>query len=271
MIKLNATLVRLFFTSCLEFFNYFLFRVSETRYRIGINRNYLLSLFIFFFLTTSVFSQNGKKIFNANCIACHTIGKGYLVGPDLKGVTTKHTEDWLLKWIKSSQSMVKSKDPQALALYNQNNQIVMPDQPFSDEQIKALLDFIKTGNGADAIANDNKGSDKKSASNNNGITGVEGNNNQPDNKIATSSTVINTTNESSQSENKSASISPNAVNNNADKADESRPSNPDKMFLFTGIIIVLVFFLAILITMVMVIKVLLTALGKKYEKELSEK
>src|ERR1035437_4279510 len=164
MIKLDATLVRLFFTSCLEFIYSFLFRTSKTRHRFGNNKHYILSCFILFFLTTSMFSQNGKKIFNANCVACHTIGKGHLVGPDLKGVTGKHTEDWLLKWIRSSQSMVKSKDPQALALYNQNNQIVMPDQPFSDGQIKALLDYIKTGNSTDAIANDNKGMDKKSVS-----------------------------------------------------------------------------------------------------------
>ena len=233
------------------------------------NKNLLLSFFFVFIIITSAYSQNGKKIFNANCVACHTIGKGPLVGPDLKGVTGKHTEDWLLKWVRSSQSMIKNKDPQALALYNQNNQIVMPDQPFSDDQIKALLDFIKTGSSSDAIAKDNKGADKKSVSDSSGNIVAAGNSNPPDNKTVSSSSVTNQTNETSQQENKGASISSN-TGNNADKADESRTSNPDRMFLYTGISIVLLFFLGILITMVMVIKVLLTALGKKYEKELSK-
>jgi cytochrome c551/c552 len=214
-----------------------------------------------------VFSQNGKKIFEANCVACHTIGKGHLVGPDLKGVTANRNEDWLMKWIKSSQTLIRSKDPLAVALYNQNNQIVMPDQPFSDDQIKALLDYIKTGNTKDAIANDTKGKDNKSVSEVSGNVVVTANNNPSNNNTSPPSTAVNSTNETSQTENKSASISPNVVNN-TDKAEESKPSNPDRMFLFTGIIIVLGFFIAILVTMVMVIKALLTALGKKYEKEL---
>src|ERR1035437_8655176 len=220
MIKLDATLVRLFFTSCLEFIYSFLFRTSKTRHRFGNNKHYILSCFILFFLTTSMFSQNGKKIFNANCVACHTIGKGHLVGPDLKGVTGKHTEDWLLKWIKSSQSMVKSKDPQALALYNQNNQIVMPDQPLSDEQIKAIIDYIKTGNGDNFVANVKKDTDKKSENENSTNTIVASNNNsfgianfQSDNKVASSPASIKSNNENSPSDNKTAS-SPTAIKSN---------------------------------------------------------
>ncbi len=33
----------------------------------------------------------GETLFQAKCVACHTIGKGKLVGPDLKDVTTAGT------------------------------------------------------------------------------------------------------------------------------------------------------------------------------------
>lgn len=87
---------------------------------------------------------NGEKIFKQNCSACHTVGKGKIVGPDLKGVTERRTEAWLLKFIKSSQTMVKSGDKTAVAVFNENNKIPMPDQNLTNEQIKDVLGYIKS-------------------------------------------------------------------------------------------------------------------------------
>ena len=44
-------------------------------------------------------AQDGQAIFNARCAACHSIGNGRLVGPDLKGVATKYKPEYLTKWI----------------------------------------------------------------------------------------------------------------------------------------------------------------------------
>ncbi|MFN8257241.1 MAG: c-type cytochrome [Bacteroidales bacterium] len=77
------------------------------------------------------------------CSACHTIGKGKLVGPDLKGVTQRHDEAWLIKFIRSSQTMVKEGDKVAVKLFNDNNKIPMPDNPLTDDEIKALLKYIE--------------------------------------------------------------------------------------------------------------------------------
>jgi len=90
------------------------------------------------------YSQDGGDLFKANCGACHTVGKGKLVGPDLKGVQDRHKEDWLLKWIKGSQAMVKSGDKDAVKLFADNSSIPMPDQALADNDIKAILTFIKT-------------------------------------------------------------------------------------------------------------------------------
>ena len=48
----------------------------------------------------------GENEFNTTCIACHTLGKGRLIGPDLAGVADRRTQDWLMRFIKSSQTMM---------------------------------------------------------------------------------------------------------------------------------------------------------------------
>lgn len=94
---------------------------------------------------TQVKADDGGQMFRTNCGACHTVGKGKLVGPDLKGVETRHSDAWILKWVKSSQTLVQSGDKDAVKLFADNNSIVMPDQPLTEDQIKTVLDFIKTG------------------------------------------------------------------------------------------------------------------------------
>ena len=94
--------------------------------------------------------ETGKQMFQQSCAACHSIGGGQLVGPDLAGVNDKRPEDWLLKYIKSSQTLVKSGDKTAVALFEQFNKIPMPDQALSDDQIKKVLAHIKDTGGSPA-------------------------------------------------------------------------------------------------------------------------
>ena len=72
--------------------------------------------------------QAGKKLFNANCAACHKLNKR-AVGPALKGVSTKYDKEWLYTWIKNSTAMVKSGDAQAVAIYEEYNGSVMTSFP----------------------------------------------------------------------------------------------------------------------------------------------
>lgn len=96
--------------------------------------------------------ESGKELFQQRCAACHSIGGGRLVGPDLAGVNDRRPEDWLLKFIKSSQTVVQSGDPAAKTIFDEFK-IVMPDQALSDEQIKGILAYIeKTGGGPAAAA-----------------------------------------------------------------------------------------------------------------------
>ncbi|OEK03048.1 hypothetical protein BFP97_16640 [Roseivirga sp. 4D4] len=85
---------------------------------------------------------NGEAIYNGYCVACHSIGSGNLVGPDLRGVNSRYDQGWLVSFIKSSQTMVANGDEKAIAVFNQFNNIPMPDQALSDDEIKGLLSFI---------------------------------------------------------------------------------------------------------------------------------
>ena len=98
--------------------------------------------------------ESGKQIFQKSCAACHSIGAGRLIGPDLKGVNDKRPEDWLLKFIKSSEKLVKSGDKTAMALLEEFNKMPMPDQALSDDQIRKVLAHIKETGGSPAAGKD---------------------------------------------------------------------------------------------------------------------
>ena len=98
---------------------------------------------IIYFSESSYAQYQGETIFNKTCIACHTIGSGRLVGPDLKNVFERRSEEWIISFVKSSQSMVKSGDPDAVAIFNEFNKLVMLDQNLTDDQIKDVILYLK--------------------------------------------------------------------------------------------------------------------------------
>lgn len=105
----------------------------------------LLLTILFSAFAVNGFCQDGKTLFRNNCAACHHIGKGKLVGPDLKDIHKKRSEEWLMKWVKSSSSMIKEGDTSAIAIFNEFNKVLMTDFAFlADGQIKSILDYVKT-------------------------------------------------------------------------------------------------------------------------------
>lgn len=85
----------------------------------------------------------GEEIFKSVCSACHTINGGRLVGPDLTGIYQIRNDDWLIKFIRSSQQFIKSGDTAAVAIYEEYNKIPMPDNRLTDEQILSIINYIK--------------------------------------------------------------------------------------------------------------------------------
>lgn len=93
---------------------------------------------------TSVNAQDGKAIFNQNCAACHTVGGGRLVGPDLQSINYVRDHNWILKFVQSSQSLIKSGDATAIEVYEKYNKMIMPDQSLSDSEVKSIIKYIES-------------------------------------------------------------------------------------------------------------------------------
>jgi len=97
--------------------------------------------FAMVFLVNSVQAQDGEQLFQ-QCRACHSIGQGKLLGPDLLDVSKKRDAVWVKDFIKSSQSMIKSGDPEAIAIFEEFNKLMMIDYPLPDTDIKAIIKYI---------------------------------------------------------------------------------------------------------------------------------
>lgn len=84
----------------------------------------------------------GKLAFESKCLACHSIGQGHKLGPDLAGVTKRRSEDWLVRWLKAPEQMLKT-DPEAQAMLKQFNNLPMPNQNLSDEEVRQYLAYFR--------------------------------------------------------------------------------------------------------------------------------
>jgi len=105
----------------------------------------MLLFFIGFFIVTLSRADEGQDLFKSTCAACHTIGNGRLVGPDLLDVSERRNQEWMVSFIKSSTAMINSGDAEASAVFKEFNNLLMPDNNYSDAQINNILAYINLG------------------------------------------------------------------------------------------------------------------------------
>jgi protein SCO1 len=86
--------------------------------------------------------DKGKYIFATRCAACHTVGHGDKIGPDLQGVANVRDRAWLMKFISTPDDVLASKDPIATALFKKYNQVMMPNLRLGDLDLAAVMDFL---------------------------------------------------------------------------------------------------------------------------------
>jgi nitrite reductase (NO-forming) len=92
-------------------------------------------------MPTDAPAQAGKLAFESKCLACHSIGGGDKLGPDLYGTTKRHDDAWLTRWLKSPEQMLQT-DAKAKAML-EKWKIPMPNQGLSDEEVKHYLAYFK--------------------------------------------------------------------------------------------------------------------------------
>ena len=89
-------------------------------------------------------ADEAAAYFRQNCMSCHTIGGGRLVGPDLKDVSRRAERDWLVKFVANPRQFLDSGDPYALKMREEARGAVMPNISGLDPgRAAALLDLIE--------------------------------------------------------------------------------------------------------------------------------
>lgn len=86
--------------------------------------------------------KRGKMLWNnRGCGSCHGIGKK-MAGPDLAGLESRRSREWLNRWLKDTDVMLAS-DSTAQAMLAEWKGIRMPKQNMSDQDIEAILQYLK--------------------------------------------------------------------------------------------------------------------------------
>jgi protein SCO1/2 len=93
--------------------------------------------------------STGEDLFRTRCAACHTIGRGDVrelaerrIGPDLYRVGELRDREWLERWLAEPDEMLAEKDPLAMALYAQYDEIPMPNLRLSESDVDKLLGYM---------------------------------------------------------------------------------------------------------------------------------
>jgi nitrite reductase (NO-forming) len=90
---------------------------------------------------TDAVAVRGKLSFESKCLACHSIGGGDKLGPDLYQVTGRRDRAWLVRWLKNPDDLLKS-DPVAKQMLDKYK-VPMPNQNLSDAEIAEYVEYFR--------------------------------------------------------------------------------------------------------------------------------
>lgn len=132
--------------------------MSVSNSGLDITRKGIFVLLVIGLLMTSVITsvhaappgqspEEGQAIFQGSCAPCHTIGGGPLAGPDLEGVTAARDRDWLVRWISQPDKMLAERDPIAIELLAEFNNVPMPNMGLSEAEAAAVLAYLESQSG----------------------------------------------------------------------------------------------------------------------------
>ena len=88
--------------------------------------------------------QPGQALFLKACASCHSIGRGDMVGPDLKGVAARRDRAWLTRFMMAPDRLRATQDPVALALAARYEGAMMPNLGLSEVDVADLLAYLET-------------------------------------------------------------------------------------------------------------------------------
>lgn len=87
-------------------------------------------------------AEPGQALFKKLCTGCHTIGVGDRVGPDLRGVTQRRSQEWLIQIMTKPDELRKINDPEAMQLVARFPAVRMPRLGLSEVDAKDVMAFL---------------------------------------------------------------------------------------------------------------------------------
>jgi len=91
-------------------------------------------------------ADKGQKIAEMKCESCHKLTDERLVGPGWKGVTSRHSPEWIMNFMTNTDEML-DKDPKAQAML-EICMVRMPNQNLTDQDARDILEFMRKNDGA---------------------------------------------------------------------------------------------------------------------------
>jgi cytochrome c5 len=93
----------------------------------------------------AMMADAGKKVYSVKCSACHKLTDEKLVGPGWKGVTTRHSAEWIMNFATDPDDMI-TKDPKAQAML-EICLVRMPNQNLVGDDARNVFEFMRQNDG----------------------------------------------------------------------------------------------------------------------------
>jgi glucose/arabinose dehydrogenase/cytochrome c2 len=85
----------------------------------------------------------GGKSFNQNCSGCHNFRQDG-IGPQLSGITTEASAQWIYHFIKDPKGAIDSGDARARMLFKKYHTVMPSFLAYPDDEINAIIAFLNT-------------------------------------------------------------------------------------------------------------------------------
>jgi protein SCO1/2 len=83
----------------------------------------------------------GQYLFSTRCAACHSVGSGDGIGPDLAGVTRSRDRGWLTRFIAAPDRVLAAGDPIAKELFARYK-VNMPNLGLGEADAEAIIEYL---------------------------------------------------------------------------------------------------------------------------------
>lgn len=85
---------------------------------------------------------SGEFLFRNGCAACHSIGEGDRIGPDLKDVAKRRDPVWLERFVREPDVLIDRGDPLAQELLQRHKGVRMPNLGLKPDEVAEILGYI---------------------------------------------------------------------------------------------------------------------------------